>query len=488
MNFRPCRTLRMTRAQYKGKRGEILKKLFLLLAALFTACSASFAETSPPPAIDGIEAWTPKKSPYIIDGTITVGKTGFLTIYPGTVVKFKPGAKIFIKGALYCVGDPKNPVRMIPFDNQSFYDGLVFESRYKNSVEFTIMIRGTILSRGSQVNITNNYILNSTGVELYYYANCLVKDNYFYNDTYGVYIEGKGINYQILENTFNNNRFAVYIKDTPKSLGLISKNDFFKNSVNITNYSAADTDCRGNYWGYDEEHDVQQFIYDKRNNEKAGRVFYDPFEKTPLKLWEPTDEFISLVRIYLGAKSPEQAQQKISIGAGMAGLMPVTPSTLNKEYKYGLGLNANFYIDITDSLMAGLDFQSTKLDDSKGDSYDHTITTQGLMAAGLNYLGYKRNIFLVPYLKAGIGGAIVSEQIKDSYTDTKKENQFAAAAEAGAGLEWFVLKFFSLKLEASYNVIAGNTGLISYPTAAITGNLYFDAPFYVNDRGIGGPY
>jgi opacity protein-like surface antigen len=138
--------------------------------------------------------------------------------------------------------------------------------------------------------------------------------------------------------------------------------------------------------------------------------------------------------------------------------------------------------------MAGLDFQSTKLDDSKGDSYDHTITTQGLMAAGLYYLGYKRNIFLVPYLKAGIGGAIVSEQIKDSYTDTKKENQFAAAAEAGAGLEWFVLKFFSLKLEASYNVIAGNTGLISYPTAAITGNLYFDAPFYVNDRGIGGPY
>lgn len=377
---------------------------------------------------------------------------------------------------------------MIPSDNQSFYDGLVFESRYKNSVEFTIMIRGAISSRGSQVNITNNYILNSTGVELYYYSNSLIKDNYFYNDTYGVYMEGKGISYQILENTFNNNRFAVYIKDTPKAIGLVARNDFFKNSVNITNYSAADADCRGNYWGYEEEHEVQQFIYDKRNNEKAGRVFYDPFEKTPLKLWEPTDEFISLVRIYLNMKSPEAAQQKISIGGGIEALMPVTPSTLNKEYKYGLGMDADFYIDLTDSIMAGLEYQSTTLDDSRGDSYDHTITTQDLLASGIFYLGYKRNVFLVPYLKAGIGGAIVSEQFKNSFTDTKKDNQVAFAADAGAGIEWFMLKFFSLKLEASYNAVAGNTGLISYPVASITGNLYFDAPFYVNDRGAGGPY
>jgi opacity protein-like surface antigen len=465
-----------------------LKKAFIAFSLLILACASSFAETIPPSSITKAEVWEPKNSPYIIDGTLTVEKTGFLTIYPGTVVKFKPAAKIFIKGALYSKGDPKNPVRMIPYDNESFYDGLVFESRYKNTIEFTIIIRGAITSRGSQLSVTNNYILNSTGVELYHYSSALIKDNYFYNDTYGVYIEGKGINYTIGQNTFNNNRFAVYIKDTTAPAGVITKNNFFKNTVNLTNYSVADVDCRDNYWGYGEEAAVQEFIYDKKNNEKAGRAVYAPYAKGPYQLWEPPDAFISLVRIYLNLKRPDQEPQRMSIGGGLSGIMPITPSSLSKEYKFGLGADADFYLNLNGSLLGGLEFQSITLESSNGDIYDHTIQTQSFLLSCVQYIGYKKNVYLVPYIKAGIGGSIVSDQTRSLSTDTSKSNQLAAAADAGAGFEWFVLKFFSLKLEASYTVITGNTGLISFPVAGLTGNLYFDTPLYLDDRGIGGPY
>jgi opacity protein-like surface antigen len=478
----------MIKVQYKGSQGEILKKAFLALSVLLLICAASFAETNPPASIKNTESWIPKNSPYIIDGTVTVENTGFLTIYPGTVIKFKPGAKIFVKGALYSKGDPKNPVRMLPYDNESFYDGLVFESRYKNTVEFTIMIRGTIVSRGSQLNLNNNYILNSTGVELYHFSNALIRDNYFYNDTYGVYIEGKEVNYTIGQNTFNNNRFAIYIKNTPKPLGIITKNNFFKNIVNITNYSVADVDCRDNYWGYSEEAAVQEFIYDKKNNEKAGRAVYAPFEKSPYKLWEPTDAFISLVKIYLNLKRPDEEPQRMSIGGGAVGLLPVTPSSVSKQYKFGLGLDADFYLNLRGSLLTGLEFQSVTLDNSKGDIYDHMIQAQNFMASCIQYIGYKRNVYFVPYIKIGIGGSIISDQLKNSPTDTKKSNQLALAADAGAGFEWFILKFFSLKLEASYTAITANTGLLSYPVAGITGNLYFDTPLFLDDKGTGGPY
>jgi hypothetical protein len=466
----------------------LLKKFFLFLFITLIFLPAAFAETYAPAVITKNETWIPKYSPYIVDGTVTIEKTGFLTIMPGTVVKFKEDSKIFVKGALYSKGDPKNPVRMLPYDITSFYDGIVFESRYKNTIEFTIIIRGAITSKGSQVSITNNYILNSTGIELYHFSTALIKDNYFYNDTYGVYIEGKEVKYTIGQNTFNNGRFAIYIKDTPKAEGVILKNNFFKNVVNVTNYSPADIEAKDNYWGYSEEPAIQKFIYDKRNNEKAGKVVYAPFAKAPYGLWEPTDAFISLVKIYLNMKRPDEEPTRISIGGGAIGLMPLAPKYLSAESNFGLGLDAEFTSNITGAFLWGLQLQNVGLENKRGDTYRYNMSVANIMANGIGYIGWKRNVFFIPYTKLGLGASIVSEQYKYDDGTTKKYNNICFTAGAGAGLEWFVVKFASLKLEAMFNATLNGRGAILYPVAGLTANLYFDTPFYVNDRGTAGPY
>ena len=460
-----------------------MKKTFLLFFITAVFFAGARAETNVASSIKKNEVWIPKNSPYVVDGTVIVEKTALLTIYPGTIVKFKADSKIFVKGALYSKGDPKNPVRMLPYDNASFYDGLVFESRFKSTVEFTILIRGAITSRGTTLNITNNYILNSTGIELYHFSTSLIKDNYFYNDTYGVYIEGKEVKYTIGQNTFNNGRYAIYVKDTPKTEGVILKNNFFKNVVNITNYSPADIECKDNYWGFSEEPAIQKYIYDKRNNEKAGKAVYAPFAKAPYALWEPTDAFISLVKIYMNLRRPDEEPTRISLGGGVVGLMPVAPGYLSNESKFGLGLNAEFTSNITGAFLWGLQLQNISVENKRGDTYQYDMTVANLLINGIGYIGWKKNVYFVPYVKLGAGLAVVSEQYKYDAGTTKKFNNTCFTAEAGAGLELFPVRYFSIKLEAGFNSTLNGRGTVLYPVLGLTGNMYFETPFYVNDKG-----
>ncbi len=468
-----------------------MKKTFLLFFITTVFLAVVRAETNAPDVINKTEVWIPQKSPYIVDGTVTIEKTGFLTIYPGTVVKFKKGSKIYVKGALYSKGDPKNPIRMIPYDNVSFYDGLVFESRYKNLVEFTILIRGAITSKGSNLSITNNYILNSTGIELYHFSSALIKDNYFYNDTYGVYIEGKEIKYTIAQNTFNNGRFAIYFKDTPKADGSLINNNFFKNVVNITNYSTADIECRDNYWGFAEEPVIEKFIYDRKNNEKTGKAVYAPYAKVPFTLWEPQDAFISLVKIYLNLRRPDEEPTKVSFGGGIIGLMPLAPAYLKSESDFGMGLNAEFTCNITGAFLLGLQLENIGLQNKTSLSETYKMTVSNILINGIGYMGYKKDFYFMPFLKIGAGIAIISEQkmfLTGLNETTKKDNSICFTAGAGAGIEWFPIKFFSFKLEAAFNSALKSNGAILYPVIGLTGSVYFDTPLYADDKGLAGPY
>ncbi len=463
-------------------------KAIVFSLAIILICGSAYGETNAPSLIDKTENWTPKNSPYIVDGTLTIDKKGFLKIYPGTVVKFKKDSKILVKGALYSKGDPKNPVRMLPFDGESFYDGIRFESRYKNTIEFTIMIRGAISCEGSNIIITNNYILNSTGIELFHFSNALIKDNYFYNDTYGVYAEGKEMKFTIEQNTFNNGRFAVYLKDIPKAQMLIKNNNFFKNQVNLTNYSAWDVDAKENYWGYSEVKGINEFIFDKKNNEKAGKVVFEPYSKGPFKLWEPTDAFISLVKIYLNLKRPDEEPSRVSVGGAFNAVMPLTPPRVQKDAALGLSVNGTFTCSITGAFLFGLDLGGVWLSKTEGDTYRHSVSIYDLLFCGYGYFGYKKNAFLIPYGKIGLGLAILSEEFKFSDGTTKKNNQPCLAAQGGIGLEYYPVKFFSLKLEGTFNCVLPNNGAFLYPLVTLSGNLYFDTPFFVDAKGLNGPY
>jgi len=467
-----------------------LKKILLLLPVLLIPVSFIFADIEADRVIDNVQNWTPKEGPYIISDDVVIEKKGFVTIQPGTVVKFREGAKITVKGALYSKGSPKNPVRMLPYDGESFYGGIRFESAYKNTVEFTIMIRGALISEGTPVVINNNYILNSTGIEIFHFGTAVIKNNYFYNNTYGVYIEGKNIRYNISNNTFNRCRYAVFVKELVNGAGKVNGNNFFSSEINVTNYTPADLDFKNNFWGLTSEARIQGSIYDKKNNNKAGRVIFRPYEKRKLSLFEPPPAYISLVKIYLKLKRPDEEPTRVGIGAGLTELIILTPEDINKMGGVGYGISGEATFNITGAFLLGVEGRLTGMENSDKTLFEYSLSMARLMLNFQAYIGWQKRAFLLPYVKIGNGITILSEvyQSEEKIFDgreTKKHNEICYSLQAGLGGEWFLSTSFSLKAEAMYNYTFSERGNISFPSATVSGNVYFDAPFYLNTTGAG---
>jgi len=453
----------------------------LFLFFIFLPVIPLFAEVNVDKSVTKSDNWIPKMSPYIISETVTIEKTGFITIHPGTVVKFKEGAQLVVKGALYAKGSPKNPVRFLPEDGESFYEGIRFETKYKNSVEFCIMIRGAIVSEGSKLILNNNYILNSTGVELFHFSNAIIKDNYFYNNTYGVYAEGQSINAVISGNTFHKSRFAIYIKEIKNGKVQVNKNNLMQNQVSVTNYTPANIDCKNNFWAAVTDKAIEKAIFDKKNNRKAGRVIYKPFSRSKLRLFSPPPAFISLVKLYLKLKRPDEQPRKLGISASALGFIPVTPESLRGEAEFGFGGGAEFTLNITGAFLGGLETKIIRVENTDQSVYKYNLDMTQLLLNFYGYIGYKPRIYFIPYIKLGNGIAVFTQEYKYNAGGTDKYPEITYTAHAGAGFEWYPMKYFSLKAEAMYSYTFSGRGNISYPYIGLAGTVYFETPFFLND-------
>jgi len=459
------------------------KKFFIIifLIKLIFNFSYIFAETATyiSGIIDKTENWVPKNSPYIISGEVVIEKKGIVRIYPGTVIKFKKDAQITVKGILYSVGGKDNPIRFLPEDGESFYEGIKFMSPYKNTIENSIFIRGAIKVEGSTVDISNNYILNATGIELFHFAKAIIKDNYFFNNTYGVYVDGKETQYSIIQNTFNKNRFAIYIKNS--TLELITKNNFFNNTVNITNYGQKDINCKENFWGTIDEKYINGFIFDKKNNPKVGTVIFIPFAKEKFNLFEPPPAFVSLVKIYLSLKRPDEIPNRFGILVGPLFFLPFAPENLKKEADYGYGAEAEFNLSLSEIFVLGTEFKILNLQNKDKTNYDYKFDSTSLFLNLYTYFGYKPNVFFVPYAKIGNGILILSEQYKYSNQKTEKKNEINYSLLAGLGFEIFPLKFLAIRFEPAYNYTVRPDGNISLFIISAKCGIYFNSPFILNN-------
>ena len=439
----------------------------------------SYADTTISGVIDKKENWTQANSPYIISGNVSIEKNGIVIVNPGTVIKFKKDGKITVKGVFYVKGNINNPIRFLPEDGESFYEGIKYESKYKNIMEFAIFIRGTIAVEGSTVEISNNYILNSTGIELFHFANAVIKDNYFYNNTYGVYVDGEKTQYSIIQNTFNKNRFAVYIKKS--DIELITKNNFFNNTVNITNYGIKDIQCKENFWGVIDEKSISNSIFDKKNNPKVGNVNYIPFFKEKINLPDPPPSFISLVKIYLSLKRPDEQPGRFGFSAGASGFKPFTPDLLKNQADYGIAMETEFLLNLTGAFALGLEGKILKMTNKDKTEYDYNYNSTSFFLNCYGYLGYHPNVFFVPYIKVGNGISLLSEQYKYVTEETKKFNESNYTILAALGCELYILKFFTIRIEPSYNYIISPRGNISKIIISAKGTIYFSSPFILNN-------
>lgn len=462
----------------------LLKKLiFLFILIIFKI--QIFSETHVSKQINNIENWTSKLSPYIIDELVTIEKNGIVIINPGTEVKFKKGAKLLVNGVLYAKGNINNPVRFIPMDNESFYEGIYFNSAKKSTIEFSIMMRGTITIDSTQVVLNNNYILNSTGIILKRFSNAIIKNNYFFNNTYCIHIEGKNINFNIYENTFFNNRYGIYIKKTYTKKGIIRRNNFIDNKNNMTSYSIEQFDCKNNYWGTEEEKKISKTIIDKKINPKVGEIIFKPYAKDKFKLFSPPASYISLVKVYLSKKKPKEDIYRISLGGGVLGFSPLTPNYLNNENNFGIGYFATFTFNPLGNIMFGIETNFFSTENKDQSTYNFEISLSEFLLNVYGYFGYNNNTYFVPYAKIGNGICLVSEKYisKDAIfngENTLNYNKISYSLSGGIGLEWFLMKFFSFKLECLYHYIFYPKGNISFPDIKISGNFYFETPFFLN--------
>lgn len=462
----------------------MIKKNLAAAVLLFCYFSAH-AEVAVDGVIDKQQNWIPKNSPYIISGEVTIERTGFVTIYPGTTVRFKEGAKIMVKGALYSKGSPQNPVRFIPDDGTSFYEGIMFQSPYRNTIEYSIMIRGGIISEGTNVIINNNYILNSTGIQLRHLSVTQIRENYFFNNTYGIHADGKNMQMSVTNNTFNRNRFALYISNMPGAKAVFRNNNFRQNQANIANYSSADIDCKENYWGSADERAIARLIFDRKNNNKVGRVVFMPFAKQPFKLFEPPPGFMALVKQYLALKRPDEDPERVAFGASFMVKMPFTPERVVSETNLNLGGVASFTANITGAFLWGVEAGQFFSLTEKKENYDYSLSTAYILANLYYYLGWQKNIWLVPYLKMGNGVALITEEYSSEMpifegTYSKKHLEVNYAFTAGVGLEMFLTRNISLKLDVTYAIITARHGAINSGCASFGTMFYFDSPLFLN--------
>jgi len=460
-----------------------LRKSAALLLFLWPAWLFAAVETHVSGSIDRSENWTASRSPYIIENTVTIGPRGFLTIHPGTVVKFKEAGKIEVKGALYARGEPANPVRFIPFDGESFYEGLVFKGKYKNTLEFCIVIRGAVASEGSPIILANNYFANATGVLLGNFAEASVRDNVFYGCTYGIYAGGKHAKFIAEGNNFIRNRFAVYLNEAEKHGSIIRKNNFIENRISLTNFTPDSVEAKDNYWGTDDDASVAKQIFDRKNNSKVGEAVFRPYEKRKLDLYAHPDAFSSLLRIYLNLKRPDEEPARVSGGFGGSFIYIIAPAAVANESQMGWGTRAEFTFNITGAFKGGVEAELASANGMKEGLYEFNFKMSQFLATFYAYMGYKKNVFFVPFAKAGAGVGLLSYERK--YFDnspSEKYNSINFAGLGGLGFEFFATKNISIKAEAVYNCTVDKRGAVMYPMAAVSSCVYFDTPLFVNEK------
>jgi parallel beta-helix repeat protein len=336
--------------------------------------------------------------------------------------------------------------------------------------------------------MSNNYILNSTGVILKVFADAVLTGNYFYNNTYGVYAEGKNAKFTLTGNTFNRNRFAVYLKELQKDGAVISGNNFFENKVSVTNYTPDEVKAKDNYWGTDDEARIGRQIFEKKNNQRVGEVIHKPFAKAKLKVYEPPDSFISLVKLYLNLKRPDEQPARVSFGAGGDYFYLLAPAWLKDEFDMGYGMRAEFTFNITGAFKGGIEAELYTAAGAGG-LYDFNFSMNQFLATFYGYMGYKKNIIFIPYVKAGMGVSLISAEWKSKTgaplpelggKSSNKYNEINYGIFGGLGAELFIARYLSLKLEALYSCTTSKRGAVMFPAANLSACYYFDTPFFLN--------
>lgn len=281
-------------------KASIVKALTLFFcAALSAAC------TLPAPAvklessvIDGPAFW---HGDVLIDGVVTVKKTGSLTIAPGTRVAFVPrdddgdgigDSELLVEGNLQAVGSAGEPILFtsaasepkaadwkylyIDFGRgESLLDHVVCEYAFSGlQVHF------------SRARVTNSVFRHNVDGLRFSTVNLLAAGNRMHDNTHGLRYEERNSRAAIYYNDIRDNDIGVFVVTRSTDSARIERNNIVNNSqynVKLGWQQQGDVTLPNNWWGGLAGEDLKSSFLDRALDASLGSV------SAPDPLTQPVD-------------------------------------------------------------------------------------------------------------------------------------------------------------------------------------------------------
>ena len=272
----------------------------MVLGVLCLTLAGCFAERKPvvKGVLHGDLTW---QGDILIAGDVTLEEDVMLTILPGTRVRFLPadpgpddlvdhphfpGNELIIKGQVYAVGTPSEPILFEAVDpdaTSGFWGAINLFSSKEAVFEYCIFRQAdsAIHSWDSQVYIEQSLFEDNLVGIRFNESEILIERNLLRNNHTGIRFHlGSPV---ICENKFINNNVNLFVTSHPRDYH-IENNSFgvpAEYHVVLGENVPEDVKLQRNFWLYQDDAPTEHFFYDGRRSPYLGRVLIEPPRTAP---------------------------------------------------------------------------------------------------------------------------------------------------------------------------------------------------------------
>ncbi|HZV82826.1 MAG TPA: right-handed parallel beta-helix repeat-containing protein, partial [Geobacteraceae bacterium] len=221
----------------------------------------------------------------LLSGHPLVNPGSFLTIVPGTTLRFAAGSGLIVRGRLKAEGTPDRPIRFTSLEEQKpeAWDEIILEQATDSTITHAIIEYATWGVHGHFTNLLLDHIVarNNSGGMRFRSGPVTIRQSVFRNN--GIGIRAYMGNALIEENVITGNEVGIFVRERGGGL-VIRKNNFSSNSdynIRSGDFNTEDIKATDNWWGSQEPLTT---VYDGRQEKGIGKVLLEPFLSSPVPL------------------------------------------------------------------------------------------------------------------------------------------------------------------------------------------------------------
>jgi len=221
----------------------------------------------------------------LLSGHPLVNPGSFLTISPGTTVRFTPGSGLIIRGRLKADGTPEKPIRFTSLSEQrqEAWDEIILEQATDSTITHAIIEYATWGIHGHFTNLLLDHVVaRKNGGGMRFRSGPVTIRQSVFRDN-GIGIRAYMGNALIEENIIAENEIGLFVRERGGGL-VVRRNNFFANSdynIRSGDFNTEDIRAEGNWWGTMEPLTT---IFDGRREEGIGKVLLEPYLSEPVPL------------------------------------------------------------------------------------------------------------------------------------------------------------------------------------------------------------